>query len=267
LPAESLSGQPASYADPLDGALGRIATIEHAVGAIETGYEYVEPGKLLPVIVKMEGMADEAITMRMRPAQRIRLFRAAAQLASLHANAAFNVADFASARQLVREGLDLAEMSGDAQVVSWVLINASMIELYTGNPAVARDIATVGQEKVRRGPLFAYLANFEARAHAVLGDARQAIRAVARSYEEMDRLSPQQQGAPGFSLSTYNRADLDCETVTVFTTLQIPGQAAVYASAAHQGTQQVNKTGVKAQVLFPEARAYLQLGDLERACA
>ena len=220
----------------------------------------------MPVIVKMQGVADEAIAMQMRPAQRIRLFRAAAQLASLHANAAFNVADFEFARQLVREGLDLAEMSGDTQVEGWALINASMIELYTGNPAAARDIAAVGQERVRRGPLFTYLANFEARAHAVLGDARQAVRAVARSYEEMDRLSPQEQGAPGFSISTYNRADLDCETVTVFATLEIPKQAAVYASAAHQGIQQVDKTGVKAQVLFPEARAYLQLGDVERAC-
>lgn len=267
LPFGSFSGRP-DFNAYLHGDINKhIATLEHAVSVIEERYEYAEPGKLLPLIERMHGFADEAIALRMRPGQRVRLFRAAAQLSSLHANAVFNAADIKFARQLVQEALHLAEMSGDTQVAGWAFINASMIELYAGNPAAARDIASLGQEKVRQGPLFAYLANFEARAHAVLCDPPQAIRAVARSYEEMDRLSPQQQGAPGFSMSTYNRADLDCETVTVFTTLERPKQAATYASAAHQGIQHVDKTGVRAQVLFPEARAHLQLGDLEQACA
>jgi len=83
----------------------------------------------------------------------------------------------------------------------------------------------------------------------------------------MDDLSTEDQGDPGFSITTHNRADLDCETSDVFLRLGDAPKAIEYASSARSVYDKTGLPSLRSQVRISEACGLIAAGEIDTARA
>ena len=131
-------------------------------------------GHVLPLVRHVDPETDTGAT----------LFAAASEQTYLLGWMAFDDGRQALAQRYLMQSLRLAQASGDAMLGSHVLAGMSDQVRMLGHPQEALRLATVGRHGLRRAysPACAVdLWALQARAHAALGDSREASHAVAQS--------------------------------------------------------------------------------------
>jgi len=237
------------------------------VNGIVSVYESWPPDILFRYIMERQREVTRLLGLKAPPLLRSRLFAIAGRLAALNGNARFNCGDYSGAHQACQEAYQFAELVDDNELRSWTRINQCMFEIFYDRPRSALQFAMDGQVYAGRTGLGSYLANYEARAHATLGDKNKALLAVGRSYSIMDDLSTEDQGDPGFSITTHNRADLDCETSDVFLRLGDAPKAIEYASSARSVYDKTGLPSLRSQVRISEACGLIAAGEIDTARA
>jgi hypothetical protein len=120
------------------------------------------------------------------------LFRAAAMLAELMAWMAMDAGYHGLAQRCYTQAAGLAHYAGDTAYGALVTEHLATQALYLGHTRTAVRLARTARDGGRAVPatLSARIAATEARAHALLGDAHQTMRALRAGEQAMDRANP-----------------------------------------------------------------------------
>ncbi|MFE7131703.1 transcriptional regulator [Streptomyces sp. NPDC057638] len=180
---------------------------------------------------------------------------------------AFDNGEHGTAQRYLIQALRLAEESRDVPLGAHVLAGMADQATLVGRPEEGRRLAQAARQGVRDADARACLADLwalEARALAVLGDAKGAALAVSSSERVFGQVEPARE--PEWA-KFIDAAYLHGEHANAFRDLKQPEHAAEHArqSIAHARTQQRSRRGAMSQAAL--AAAHLQKGDLEHGHA
>ncbi|MGC4996202.1 MULTISPECIES: regulator [unclassified Streptomyces] len=196
-----------------------------------------------------------------------RLFGAAADLTRLAGWTSYDIAAHGLAQRYFVQALRLAQAAGDRAYGSYVLVTMSRQAVYLGHGREAVQLARVAQQGIGTGAppvVQALLHAAEARAHAVLGEARACTGALVRAERALETARPGDD-VPHWA-RFFDEAQLADELGHCHRDLHQFRAAAQHAerslrlrSAAHA------RSRLFSRVVLATAR--LGLGDLDQACA
>ncbi|MEU6815255.1 regulator [Streptomyces sp. NPDC046860] len=196
-----------------------------------------------------------------------RLFGAAADLTRLAGWTSYDIAAHGLAQRYFVQALRLAQAAGDRAYGSYVLVTMSRQAVYLGHGREAVQLARVAQQGIGTGAppvVQALLHAAEARAHAVLGEARACTGALVRAERALETARPGDD-VPHWA-RFFDEAQLADELGHCHRDLHQFRPAAQHAErslrlrpAAHA------RSRVFSRVVLATAR--LGLGDLDQACA
>ncbi|MFK4110186.1 regulator [Streptomyces sp. NPDC002176] len=196
-----------------------------------------------------------------------RLFGAAADLTRLAGWTSYDIAAHGLAQRYFVQALRLAQAAGDRAYGSYVLVTMSRQAVYLGHGREAVQLARVAQQGIGTGAppvVQALLHAAEARAHAVLAEARACTGALVRAERALETARPGDD-VPHWA-RFFDEAQLADELGHCHRDLHQFRAAAQHAerslrlrSAAHA------RSRLFSRVVLATAR--LGLGDLDQACA
>ncbi|MFI8290825.1 regulator [Streptomyces sp. ms191] len=196
-----------------------------------------------------------------------RLFGAAADLTRLAGWTSYDIAAHGLAQRYFVQSLRLAQAAGDRAYGSYVLITMSRQAVYLGHGREAVQLARVAQQGVGSAAppvVQALLHAVEARAHAVLGEARACSASLARAERALEAARPGDE-VPYWARS-FDEGQLADEFGHCHRDLQQYRPAAQHA----ERSLQLRAPGFARSRLFCRvvlATARLGLGELDQACA
>ncbi|MFE1148560.1 transcriptional regulator [Streptomyces albidoflavus] len=195
------------------------------------------------------------------------LCAAAAEQTYLLGWMAFDNGEHGTAQRYLIQALRLAEESQDSALGAHVLAGMADQATLLGNPAEGRRLAQAGRQGLRKASSYACLSDLwalEARALAVLGEAKDAARAVAKSEAAFSRVVREEE--PEWA-KFIDGAYLHGEHANAFRDLRQAENSAEHArrSIAYAKTQNRARRGALSHAVL--AVSHLQRGDLEAAHA
>ncbi|MGH3939139.1 MAG: hypothetical protein ACRDTG_10995 [Pseudonocardiaceae bacterium] len=193
------------------------------------------------------------------------LFAAAAEQASLLGWMASDDDRQALAQRYLIQALRLAQESGDAVLGANVLATMSDQALMLGYPREALQLAITGRHGLVRGfspACAARLTALEARAHAALGNAKEAAHAVAESEHAFERIDPLAEPDRAGFIDEIHLCGLWADT---FADLRRPVEAARFARRSISAAAAQNRARREALSQATLARAALIRRDLDAA--
>ncbi|MFE7120466.1 sporulation protein [Streptomyces sp. NPDC057654] len=155
------------------------------------------------------------------------LFSVTSQLSRLAGFAAFDVGQHDVAQRHFIQALRLARAAGDVQLGCYVLTTMAMQSLLRNFGSEAIDMAQGAYErsKGQAAPrVLAFTKLIEARAHARVGDAQAASRALKGSEDLLSRAETSKGSEPGW-IDFYHHARLSADAAEVFRDLRNPQAA------------------------------------------
>ncbi|MGW3268603.1 regulator [Streptomyces sp. NPDC001056] len=196
-----------------------------------------------------------------------RLFSAAADLTRLAGWTSYDIAAHGLAQRYFVQALRLAQAAGDRPYGSFVLITMSRQAVYLGHGREAVQLARVAQQGIGTGgpPAVQSLLNAaEARAHAVLGEARACTAALVRAERALEAARPGDE-VPYWA-RFFDEAQLADELGHCHRDLQQFRAAAQHAERSLQlRAPAYARSRLFCRVVLATAR--LGLGELDQACA
>ncbi|WP_329388692.1 regulator [Streptomyces sp. NBC_01716] len=196
-----------------------------------------------------------------------RLFAAAADLTRLAGWTSYDIAAHGLAQRYFVQALRLSQAAGDRAYGSFVLITMSRQAVYLGHGREAVQLARVAQQGVGSSAppvVQALLHSVEARAHAVLGEARACTTSLARAERALESARPGDE-VPHWA-RTFDEGQLADEFAHCYRDLQQYRAAVQHAERALQlRSPAFARSRLFCRVVLACAR--LGLGELDQACA
>lgn len=195
------------------------------------------------------------------------LYEAGAEQLYLVGWMAFDDGEHSLAQRYLIQALRLAHEVASPELGAHVLAGLSDQANLTGHPDHALQLARAGRVGLQRGHSPACLADLwalQARAEAVLGDARAAAHSVNESERAAENIDPAEEAEwarfiPG--------AYLNGEYGHAFRDLGLPDETARFATLSAEGAQQQQRARRGALAQATLARAALERHDLDAAAA
>jgi len=199
-------------------------------------------------------------------AQGQRLYRLAAELCRFTGWASFDAGHHAAAQRYWHAGLRAAHTAGDHALGGYVLSNLALQAVYTGDGRDAVALLETARDHVdgrASSNVQAMLAAWQARAHAVVGDARRSARTLREADDLFD--GDHREDDPAW-LYWMCRPSLTAEAGRGFLLL---GQPDTAAELLTEGTVALASDASRDRVLYLAslAEARIQERDIEHACA
>ncbi|MFC8796940.1 hypothetical protein ACFT2C_04360 [Promicromonospora sp. NPDC057138] len=197
------------------------------------------------------------------------LYTTATFLSGVQATLALDLGHLDSGRAYAREAFDLAEATGDLDLIAWARAAQSLVEYYDGQYLDALALADDGLARAPRGVHAVRLAvNGRARALARMGDREGVERAVDHGWAVIE-----EHARPGVDLSASMDEGIYCEArtagnaATAYLALGDAERVEQYATRALKTFDRLGVRSTQAMTRLDIATVLLQPGsrDLERA--
>lgn len=199
----------------------------------------------------------------MREADRIRLFRANAQLATVVGEILFNINQFDKARQWYLTARRTAMEVGDTYLADTALAGLAYPPTYSEDPrGVLSLISPRLETKTTDNPATAWLWAFCGKAFATIGDRNRAEGAFDKSESALHSSPP---GSIRAGIFSFLPQKLNMYKAHAFVTLRRPVQAVESAQQA-LSMYDPHETTEPSLARFELASALLQAGDVDEAC-
>lgn len=231
------------------------ASVMHGGGYARRALTEYVTGRVLPMLHSVDPDSDSGAS----------LFAAAAEQTYLLAYMALDDSEQALAQRYFIQALRLAQESGDAALGAQILAGIGEQALMLGYPREALRVATTGRHGLVRAFSPACAADLwalQARAHAVLGDAKAAVHAVVESERAFERVVVENE--PGWA-RFIDDANLSCHWAEAFVALQRPTEATRFARRSVRAAASQNRARRGAFSQAALARAALDRKDLDAA--
>ncbi|MFF0446943.1 hypothetical protein ACFYT4_11085 [Streptomyces sp. NPDC004609] len=147
----------------------------------------------VPEIRTVRAEAFRLLEGRQHPGQTRHLYVIAGWLCGLAAHVSLDLGDRSSAATHARTVVQCAEIAGHSGLRSWARSFQSLAAYWAGDYGRAADLARAGREEGRgsgSGTIKARLLSLEARALAVGGDGRNALRSLTLAHESRSGAEP-----------------------------------------------------------------------------
>ncbi|MEB3369934.1 ATP-binding protein [Saccharopolyspora mangrovi] len=182
--------EPATPARPGHGGPQNLERFRADVARIIESYPH-QP--VFPLYVELRDLRDRALKVLERrvPAEHARdWFRTAGRACAVMANAAFDLGHPVAAEAQARTAFQCAEQADDHALLCWIRGTQSLVAYWDDR---CRDAVELAQDGLRHPPeagtAAVRLAALEARAHARLGDAHAAERALTRAEQAREEVT------------------------------------------------------------------------------
>ena len=196
------------------------------------------------------------------------LFAGTAELSRVAGWSALDTGQHALAQRHFIQALRMARAGGNLAVGCHVLTNMALQSSLRGYPNEAVDMAQGAYDRARRRAaprVLAFAKLIEARAYALLGDARSAAAALASSEKLLEHAAAEPGDEPAW-ISYYTPARMAADAVEIHRDLGLPAAALRWnrRAAPMRESDFTRSVGLRMTVL---ATAHLQNRDLDQALA
>jgi transcriptional regulator with XRE-family HTH domain len=207
----------------------------------------------------------------LRPGTAMRLFAVAAHLSGAQAALSLDMGRLPSARAHAAEAFDLAEATGDSDLMAWARAAQSLVEYYAGRYPDALALASDGLARSPRGPHAVRLSvNGRARALARMGDRAGVDHAVGHAWTvRTEHPNPETALTASLTTAVYCEPRAAGNAATAYLALGDTARVEHYANLALDTFDAEGFAGPQAMTRIDVATALLNPagGDVERAAS
>jgi transcriptional regulator with XRE-family HTH domain len=263
---EAIDSEPEAMNNALDTtnvSSERLGYFEATAERLGVDVVRVCPADVLGVAVNHFRSVRRLVRERQTTAHRVRLVRAGAKYATVVGEILFNQGNFELATMWYRTARHAALDVGDGYLADIALAGQAYIPTYGDDPrGVLRIVDARLAGSTGPTPAIAWLWGFKAKAHATLGDADQARRAIARSRTTLAAAAPELIRPGIFSFVPQKLALYEAGAHVVL------GEAALATAAADRALDSYDmaETTEPALARFERASALVQSGEPDEAC-
>lgn len=223
----------------------------------------VTPTDLLETALITFKNARTLIVECSKESDRSRLIQANAKLATVVGHILFDTNRFDAAREWFLTARHAATEAGDHYLADIALAEHVYLPTYSDDPQGVLSLAETRLDKKSSDtPAIAWLWAYCGKAHAVLGDANKAQRALDRSENVLSNSAPESLKAGIFS---FLPEKLQMYRAQAFVSLNQP-EMAVAAAEHALSLYNLNETTEPSLARFARASALLQAGEIDEAC-
>ncbi|MFI6427794.1 helix-turn-helix domain-containing protein [Promicromonospora sp. NPDC050880] len=206
-----------------------------------------------------------------RPRTAMRLFAVASRLSGVQAALSLDMGSLPSARVHSAEAFELAEATGDPDLMAWARATQSLVEYYAGRYPDALALANDGLARSPRGPHAVRLSvNGRARALARMGDRAGVDHAVGHAWTvRTEHPDPDTALTASLTTTVYCEPRAAGNAATAYLALGDTARVEQYANLALDTFDAEGFTGPQAMTRIDVATALLDpaTGDVERAAS
>ena len=250
------------------------AKIDHLSTAVEwivDQDEIVATAELHRKARQVRGHLHPMLKTPQRPSVAARLFTVAAHLSGAQAALSLDLGRLPTARAYAAEAFDLADATGDPDLIAWARAAQSLVEYYAGKYIEALALADDGLARSPRGPHAVRLSvNGRARALARMGDRAGVDHAVGQAWSvRAEHAAPSAALTASLTMGVYCGPRAAGNAATAYLALGDAVRVEQYANLALDTFDAANFTGPQAMTRLDVATALLDpaTGDVEQAAS
>ncbi|PUB27700.1 DNA-binding XRE family transcriptional regulator [Promicromonospora sp. AC04] len=260
-----------SWLASLDVSAAKIDYLAPAVEWIIDQDERVPPADLHAKARGLRSHLHPLLEAPQRPDTAMRLFAVAAHLSGAQAALSLDMGRLPSARAHAAEAFDLAETTGDPDLMAWARAAQSLVEYYAGRYPDALALANDGLARSPRGPHAVRLSvNGRARALARMGDRAGVDHAVGHAWTvRTEHPDPETALTASLTTTVYCEPRAAGNAATAYLAVGDTARVEQYANLALDTFDAEGFTGPQAMTRIDVATALLDpaSGDVERAAS